>query len=129
MIYLDSSALVKLLVQEAGSSEVESFIGSSLTSEEVLVTSRLTGLELSRFAFREGLPQGNVEQVMELLDEVDVTEEVIRAAKEIRHHTKSLDAIHLGTAELLQVDFLATFDKHLADVAIRMGIESGPLPS
>lgn len=48
MIYVDPSALVKLLVAEAGSDAVRSLISSGLTSGTKLIASRQAGLELSR---------------------------------------------------------------------------------
>lgn len=65
---------------------------------------------------------------MDAVEEVDITDEVLQAAKGIRHHNKSLDAIHLGTAAVLQVDFLATYDRNMAEVATKMGTKAGPLP-
>ena len=52
LVYLDSSALLKLLVEEAESERLTDAINSYLASDVRLVTSALAKLELSRARIR-----------------------------------------------------------------------------
>jgi uncharacterized protein len=123
-IYFDSSALIKRSVQEAESDAVEAVIDRYAADDAVVISSSLAWVEVSR-ALRmrldgasngedeihdaiEGAPSGVAERL--------ITPEVIVLARRIApSRLRSLDAIHLATAILLDVDEVVAYDDRLID--------------
>lgn len=128
MIYLDSSAVVKLIRQEPGSAELVSWLNAS--TDESLVSSALVEVEVPR-ALRRATPQSlvGVPSVLARMYKVEI-DATIRAiaATYPDAHLRSLDAIHLATAQLLAGDveaFLTAFvayDRRLLAAAAAAGL-------
>lgn len=101
MIYLDTSALTKLLIAEPETSELQTWLAAQSGQGEYGVTSAIGRVELMRVVARYGEP-GQAERARYLLDGLDVlalTEPVIALAETIGPATlRSLDAIHLAAA-------------------------------
>ena len=123
MHYFDSSALVKLIVEEPESSVLDSWI----EAEDVrVVSSDLARAETMR-AVRRYWPELTVE-ARSLFDSVTcvrMTLEIVeRAALLDPPGLRSLDAIHLATALELrnEVEGLVTYDERLARAARESGI-------
>ncbi len=123
MHYFDSSALVKLIVEEPESSTLDSWI----EAEDVrVVSSDLARAETIR-AVRRYWPELTVE-ARSLFDSVTcvrMTLEIVeRAALLDPPGLRSLDAIHLATALELrnEVEGLVTYDERLARAARESGI-------
>jgi uncharacterized protein len=125
--YVDSSALIKRYVQEPDSDLAEQF----LSADPVLVTSWVTAVEvrrnlarlLDRSDFIAAVAQFNMDLdsfAMIICDEI-----VARAAGDIGEvlGVRSLDAIHLASAQRLQVRNLTfvTFDLRQAQAARSLG--------
>ena len=123
MIYLDTSALVKLVIEEAESGALEHWM---LLQEELFTTSVIGRVELLRVC-RRVAPE-SVAQAQLLLDDlpiiplsgwlVDVAENI--GPPELR----TLDALHLAAA-FAMTDVLTafvTYDKHLRDAALLTGL-------
>lgn len=98
MIYLDSSALLKLLIEERESTALGEWLASR--SSASLVSSELAKVEVLRACRRvneHALPAARA-----LLSEVDLvplSSDVVDAAAEVGDSTlRSLDAIHLASA-------------------------------
>lgn len=108
MIYIDTSAMTKLLVAEAESPALIDWIGER--GDEPFVTSALGRVELMRTAARDGSP-GIVERALHLLDGLDIlpiTGNVIAVAETIGPATlRSLDAIHLASAAQIRSELTA----------------------
>ncbi len=121
--YLDSSAIVKLVVAEAGTSVVEAHAARS----RGLLTSRLAATEVARAARRQGQRRllQQVDDVLESLVLLEVTAAILKRAAALNPpDLRTLDAIHLATALSLgitELDFL-TFDRKLADAAAAHGL-------
>ena len=100
MIYMDTSALVKLIVQEAESENLRRWLADA--QEHDHVTSAVGRVELMRTALRSGDGEivANAERILgEDLDILAVTDEVIEMAETIGPESlRSLDAIHLASA-------------------------------
>jgi hypothetical protein len=131
--YLDASAIVKLVVAEAETVDVE----RDAVTREALLTSRLSATEVLRAARRQ--PHRRVlQQVEDVLDSfvlLDVTGAILKhAARLDPTDLRTLDAIHLATAlslDMADLDFL-TYDVRLATAARTHGLHvlggwSGPL--
>ncbi|MGH9125206.1 MAG: type II toxin-antitoxin system VapC family toxin [Acidimicrobiales bacterium] len=121
VMYLDSSAIVKLVVREAESAA----LGRHLRHRRPLVSSALARTEVLRAL----LPGGRAafvrgRQVLTTVDLVRVNERILYAAGALLPaDLRSLDAIHLATAKQLgrDVNQFVTYDERMADAADRLG--------
>jgi uncharacterized protein len=124
VIYLDTSAFVKLIRGERESSALQTFLRER--SEAPLVASALLVVETRRAVL--GQAPGDLARADLLLtriDQVDITRAVLEAASRLPDPTlRSLDAIHLATALQLgrDLDALVTYDSRLAAAADRQGV-------
>jgi predicted nucleic acid-binding protein len=121
--YLDTSALVKLVVEEAESPELRQWIA---VAETALVTSDLSRTELLR-AIRRTTPSRTVEgrAVLDSLIVLTITAGIFDAAGRLTPDAlRSLDAIHLAAALELGDDLegIVTYDAGLAEAAHANGI-------
>lgn len=121
-MYLDSSAAVKLIVREAESDALESW----LRPHDVLASSALLRTELLR-AIQRGAPRRIAEARAALaaftLRAVD--DEILDAAGDIGPSSiRSLDAIHLATALRLvtALDAIVTYDRRMIEGAVLLGL-------
>ena len=121
--YVDSSALLKLVVNEPETSALE----ADLVNRDGLVASRLAVLECRRAARRASHARvlQRVDDVLDAIYLLDVTPAILDDAAEADPaFLRSLDAIHLVTA--LSVGDAAleviTYDARLADAAIAHGL-------
>jgi uncharacterized protein len=125
VIYLDTSALTKLLIAEPETPELRAWLAAQ--SGEYAATSALGRIELMRVVARYGEP-GQSERARFLLDGLDIlalTEPVIALAETIGPPTlRSLDAIHLAAAAQLKRELTAfvTYDRRLLDGCREVGI-------
>ena len=127
MIYLDTAALVKLVRVEAESAALVAWLNAS--SGEPLVASALVEVEVPR-ALRRSQPGvlGGVAGVLARLNRVEINAAVrANAGAYVEPTLRSLDAIHLATAELLIASGNAptafvTYDKRLAEAADKAGL-------
>ncbi|MEV2236569.1 type II toxin-antitoxin system VapC family toxin [Micromonospora sp. NPDC049891] len=128
MIYLDSAAVIKLLRREPGTEELVSWLNDR--SSASLVSSVLAEVEVSR-ALRRAAPQAlvGVPTVLSRLYRVEIDATVrATAAAYPEPLLRTLDAIHLATAEILAqqagADFVAfvTYDRRLLDAAKSIGL-------
>ncbi len=120
--YLDSSALVKLAVLEPESSALLRYV----RRRRPLVSSALARTEVLRALLplgREAIERGR--EVLASIDLVRVSDRVLEAAGTLRPLTlRSLDAIHLATAQQISVDLarLVTYDGRMAAGARALGL-------
>lgn len=126
MIYLDTSALVKLIRIEPESDALADWLDER--TDAPWITSALTEVELAR-AVRAIAPEGlsAVPSVLARLDRFEI-DEVIRAtaAAYLDPALRSLDAIHLATAHIAAatapLTALVCYDNRLSDAARALGI-------
>jgi predicted nucleic acid-binding protein len=122
--YLDSSAIVKLVVEEGESAALRRY----LRRRRPLVASALARVEVLRSLVDEGdaaVARGKA--VLVRLDLVRLGDRVLDAAGELRPASlRSLDAIHLATALLLGRDLgrLVTYDGRMIDAARGLGLST-----
>lgn len=120
--YLDTSALVKLVVTEAQSDALLAWISQTRTD---WVSSDLARTELLR-AVRRVVPDRLVRarEVLESVTLLEVTTQIFEEAARIDPPLlRSLDAIHLAVALDLgdDLDALVTYDERLAEAAAANG--------
>lgn len=136
ILYLDTSALVKLYVEEVGSQEVKALVEET----QIISTSRVAYVEARAGVarkFREGgLSKEEYSQLIESFERdwdnyfiVEVSESVAKLSGELvnRHPLRGFDAIHLASALLLKnrtrsaVSF-SCFDEGLKSAAQAEGL-------
>ena len=121
--YLDASAIVKLVVAEAHTADVE----RDAATRTALLSSRLSATEVRRAARRQPSRRvlQQVEEVMESFVLLEVTAAILKRAATIDPtELRTLDAIHLATALSLgfaDLDFV-TYDTRLAAAARTHGL-------
>jgi predicted nucleic acid-binding protein len=121
--YLDSSALVKLMVREDETSALE----ADLAGRDGLVTSALAMVECQRAAARAGNRRvlQRVSDVLEAVYLLDLTTPVLEQAASLRPApVRSLDAIHIATAISIGEDDLdlITYDDRMGEAARANGL-------
>jgi predicted nucleic acid-binding protein len=128
-VYVDSSALIKRAVAEAESDTLEHVLEHHVEAEDALVSSTLAWIEISR-ALRARLDGESQDVVAEAIEDAlagiaerAITPDVVSLARRIEPNVlRSLDAIHLATAVLLDVDAVLTYDERLAMAARHNGL-------
>ena len=116
-VYLDASAIVKLIVDEPESAALV----ASLHPDARHVTSRIATVEVMRAAARHGgVDVGRVLAVLDALDMIELNEDVATRAGSIAPtDLRALDAIHLASAIGIRrelTSFIA-YDERLAAAA------------
>jgi hypothetical protein len=118
VIYLDSSAIVKLARQEAETAALRAWLAAH---PQPLVTSALARTESTRALLRsEPAAVPVLRAVLAILHQKPVTDTVLDAAAVVPGPgLRSLDAIHLATAEELRpvLAWFVAYDKRLAEAA------------
>jgi predicted nucleic acid-binding protein len=123
VIYLDSSAVVKLARREAETDALRAWLAAN---PEPLVASGLARTEAARALMRSqpaALPV--LHSVLSLLHQKPVSDPILDAAATLPGASlRSLDAIHLATAEALMpaLTWFVAYDKRLADAARSRGL-------
>jgi hypothetical protein len=115
--YLDSSAIVKLIVKEQESASLRRY----LRGRQALVSSALVRTEVKRAVLQLGVPaMQRADDVLNRIELVRLTNSVLNAAGVMKpDELRSLDAIHLATAALFEATLsdLVTYDARLATAA------------
>jgi predicted nucleic acid-binding protein len=133
LVYLDSSALLKLLVASEESDQLTEVVNASLTAGVRLVTSTLARVELNHARLSDELSSSatsfeteSLNGLFDAFDLVQITEEILNIASLIPFRVTSLQAIHLATADVLRSDLavLLSFDPDLLRVGKLMGLNA-----
>lgn len=116
--YLDTSALAKLAVHEAGTPALLAWLAQE---ERIVVTSALTQVELMRAAARHSRAAVDVAAAaIDRLDVIAMTAEILSVAARLEPASlRTLDAIHLATALAIRADLTSfvVYDRRLIDAA------------
>ena len=123
-LYLDSSALVKLVQKEKESAALRRFLRRHRA--DPLVTSALARVEVVRAVLTAGpAALAQARRQLSRLDQILMTTEVLDRAATLSPNgqLRSLDAIHLAAAQLVGADLRAvvTYDHRMADAAHHLG--------
>lgn len=123
-LYLDTSALVKMVVAEPESASLRSYLGQH--ADDIHFTAALTRTELVRAV----TPHGSIDavaharRVLSRLDTVTLTNRLLDSAALIGpFELRTLDAIHLAAALTApQLRAIVTYDRRMAQAAMSAGI-------
>jgi predicted nucleic acid-binding protein len=124
IIYLDTSAALKLVLEETESPEVARHLFEAGQQGHQLVASMLLYTELHCAAKRRGLPSELVTEVLSGVNLVDVARSDLMYAAAMPGRLRSADAIHLATAIRLQSDVLVAYDVELVTAASESGLNA-----
>lgn len=118
MLYLDTSASVKLLLAEDESDALIDYLSSS---DVPLVTSRVGAVELRRVGRRGGVNPDRAEALAATLNVIELDATIERVAIGLDSSLRSLDAIHLASALAVGEGLLAfvCYDARLTTAAKR----------
>jgi predicted nucleic acid-binding protein len=124
MLYLDSSAIVKLIAPEP---ETAALVEMLRTDSEA-ISSALARVEVLRAVRRVGSSPERTSRAQEVLDRialVPIDDDILHdAARLAPRGLRTLDAIHLATALMLSPDLesVITYDTRLSDAAVEAGL-------
>ncbi|TAM70431.1 MAG: PIN domain-containing protein [Microbacteriaceae bacterium] len=130
-IYVDSSALIKRAIEEPESDALVAHLETRVEDGDTLVSSSLAWVEVTR-ALRTRLDHEHPSTVAELTDvalsgiaEFPLDARVVALARRIGPPLlRTLDALHLASATLLDADLLVVYDGRLAAAAAELGIRT-----
>lgn len=118
-LYLDSSAIIKLVLDEGGSAEMRDAISGA-----ALASSRVAVVEVTKAVARVD-PAADAAPALEAVAYVELDEELAEvAASTGTPALRALDAIHVASALLLagQLDAFVTYDARQAAAAAAAGL-------
>jgi predicted nucleic acid-binding protein len=120
--YLDTSAAMKLLIDEAESGALLAYLQTS--DDRQLVASWLLHTELHCAANRhpDDIDLASVNLVLDAVSLIDITRGDLLTAGTLPGRLRSADALHLATALRLTVDELLTYDHELAAAGMSAGL-------
>ena len=127
MIYMDTSALTKLLIAEPETPELRNWLTSQIDQGDSAATSALGRVELMRTIARYG-DISQADRARYLLDGLDIlplTEPMMSLAESIGPATlRSLDTIHLAAAAYFDQELTAfvTYDHRLLNGCRDIGL-------
>jgi predicted nucleic acid-binding protein len=118
---MDSSALVTFIARRANVEQLERFLTAQSTK---ICTSTIGMIETVRTCDRIGVFPNLMSRLLRDYTEIPVTALVRDAAVNVPGTVRSLDAVHVASAELIgsQLIALVTYDQRMADVARRSGL-------
>lgn len=122
LVYLDSSAFVKMIIIEAESAELERFLlnDNRLTSSELLETEARRAVMRIHPRYKQV-----VQQQLISISLIGVSTDILVTAGFLEPvGLRSLDAIHLATALTLGDDLgvIVTYDLRMAEAARNLGL-------
>jgi uncharacterized protein len=124
VIYLDSSALVKLAITEPESAGLNRWLASQ--PNLIHVSSTLIRVEVPRAVWRvdpAALPESYL--VIRRIVEVEMSDQVLARAAGLRPAAvRALDAIHLASALTMRHELTAfvAYDQELLEAAVQAGL-------
>ena len=125
MIYLDTSAMLKLVFGEDESAALRQWLGTD-QGDAPLASSDLTRVEVMRACHRVDVAHIPLAQtVLAQLDLVPLDRALLDAAADLpARHLRTLDALHLATAMSLgeALDVFVAYDARLLEAARDAGL-------
>ena len=120
-LYIDSSALVKLIVTESESQELRSF----LSQVSDLISSNIARLEVARFR-NVYLDSHPIRSLEDRLSYISMTNSLVSLsiALGLPRITRALDAIHLASAFWMRDEIVGiiTYDQKMSSAATKLGL-------
>lgn len=120
MIYLDTSAAAKAVLDEADSPAVRRLFADGTD----FVSSTLLAVELHAVADRRFVQPDAVHEIIDRVALVSLGDDITTTAINLHSGLRTLDALHLATALRLgsAITGILTFDEELAEAAEQRGL-------
>ena len=118
--YLDTSALVKLVIRERESDALETWLGG----RDAIVSCTLARTEVVRAVSPSGQPaKAKARRLLEKIELIQLDDELLDLAGEL-DGPRSLDAIHLAAALELgdELEAVVTYDARMSRAAEALGL-------
>jgi uncharacterized protein len=120
VLYLDSSATLKLVREEDESAALAAFLESE---DDALLTSRVGAVELRRVARRGGASPDRADALAGTLEIVELNGVIEGIAVNVAADLRALDAMHLASALALEgLRGFVCYDQRLATAAASAGL-------
>ncbi|MFF0726635.1 type II toxin-antitoxin system VapC family toxin [Streptomyces sp. NPDC004134] len=122
MIYLDASAVITLVAGRRHAAELRGYLGAKPAAP--MATSTIGFVETVRTLDQMGSFPTAMQDLMRDLTEVLVTEEVRDLAGLLPGRVRTLDALHVASAQTIgpALDSLISYDKRMLEVAREVGL-------
>lgn len=122
MIYLDASALVTLISRRAYARELREFLATKPAMP--MATSTVGFIEAARALDQIGDYPAIMQDLLGEFTEILVTDEVRDAAARLPAGVRTLDAVHIASAQIIgdALEVLITYDKRMLEIARSVGI-------
>lgn len=122
MIYLDASAIITLIAGRRHAAELRDFLATRPGMP--MGSSTLGFVETTRTLDQIGNFPNAMTDLIARFTEILLTEEVRDAAAHLPGRLRTIDAIHIASAQILDDAFevLITYDKQMYDVAGSVGL-------
>ena len=124
-LYLDSSAFVKLAVEEAESRAMRAFLAEHEARRVSSALLRVESLRAVRFLGPEALAM--TREALRRVDLIGIDDRILDAAGILEPQVlRTLDAIHLATALAVGDDLeaIVTYDERMAEAARLVGLST-----
>lgn len=130
---MDTSAVLKLVVEEKESSAAAEYLTNAAAEGHQLVASMLLYTELHCAGHRRRIPGRLINGVLDSINLLDIARSDLMYAAALPGGLRSADAIHLSAAIRLQSELLVAYDTELLEVAVEVGLNvlspgAGPSP-
>lgn len=122
MIYLDASALITLVTGRPYAPELRDFLARS--PESPMGTSTIGFVETVRTLDRVGSYPTAMQDLLGSFTEILVTDEIRDAAAALPGGVRTLDAVHIASAQAVgdTLTVLVSYDKRMLGIAHSVGI-------
>jgi hypothetical protein len=122
VIYLDASALITLVTGRPYASELRDYLARS--PETPMGTSTIGFVETVRTLDRAGSYPTAMQDLLAGFTEIRVTDEIRDAAATLPGGVRTLDAVHIASAQAIgdALAVLVSYDKRMLDIAHSVGI-------
>jgi len=122
--YFDSSALLKTVLNEPEAENLVMAMELWRKQGDAFSTSVLSQVEVARSLSRIGIDQETeYERALSGMNFAEVSSSVIEVARSIgARGLRSLDAIHLATAQLVRADVVVTYDERFIQSCMEAGV-------
>jgi uncharacterized protein len=122
VIYLDASALISLVTGRPYARGLREFLAQS--PEMPMGTSTIGFIETVRTLDRVGSYPTAMQDLLAAFTEILVTDEIRDGAASLPGVIRTLDAIHIASAQAIgdELAYLVSYDKRMLDIAHTVGI-------
>jgi predicted nucleic acid-binding protein len=124
-VYLDSSAFVKLVVEETETAAVRAFLSNNDARRVSSALLRTEALRAGRNLGPDAL--ATVREGLRRVDLIGIDDRILDAAGTLEPQVlRTLDAIHLATAMAVgdDLDVIVTYDERMIDAARLLGLST-----